>query len=234
MRLIASLSTGEVEGIAKTLKNANERIERPEGLTVVVAKVVSVETAEAIVRQCLNLQSGHRQYRCEISELATAQSEQACQLLEAADADLELAEFDRVRLAYTHLATFAAIRSVWRTAKAIELSYDCDNLLQRTRVMTDVRPLFEDGGHAIDGAVVAHTLRLSYDSAGTDHEISLSLDGTDLRRLIEDCERALQKEKSAHEQLCRPANVLSLNAGETDTKTTDSEHRELGGNHHEL
>ena len=93
-----------------------------------------------------------------------------------------------------------------RTWKA----YASDNLLQSTRILTDVRPLFSDDAQSIDGAVVAHTLRLRYDSAGIDHELSLALDSSDLHKLIEDCERALQKEKTAQERICNAASIPSM------------------------
>jgi hypothetical protein len=130
------------------------------------------------------------------------------------DSDNDVAGIEEIRRGFENLAQLATVNSIAQTAKAIELAYDSDNLLQRTRILTDVRPLFSDDAKSIDGAVVAHTLRLRYDSAGVDHEISVALDSSDLHKLIEDCQRALDKEKTAQEQLCLPAEIPALDAEE--------------------
>ena len=106
-------------------------------------------------------------------------------------------------------------RSGW-PRKAIDLLYDCDNLLQRTRVLTDVRPLFSDDARRVEGAVVAHTLRVRYDHAGRDEEISFSLDAADLRRLIDHCERGLLKEATARRELPERADIPTTPAAEPD------------------
>ena len=101
-------------------------------------------------------------------------------------------------------------------AKALDLSYDCDNLLQRSRVLTDIRPLFTDDAGRIEGAVVAHTLRLRYDQAGRNEEISFSLDAADLRQLVVHCDRALLKEKTARRFLMEDADVPTIPDERTD------------------
>ena len=86
-----------------------------------------------------------------------------------------------------------------------------------------MRPLFTDDAQSVDGAIVAHTLRLRYDSAGVDHELSLALDNSDLHRLIEDCERALLKEQTAQDKLCKPASIPSMPSPSLDTVQEQSD-----------
>jgi hypothetical protein len=80
------------------------------------------------------------------------------------------------------------------------LAYEYANLFQGARIVTDVRPVFNDGDDdemQIDGAVVSFTLRLHYDNREGNHSLSIALDETDVRALHHQCERALQKARMA-------------------------------------
>jgi hypothetical protein len=164
---------------------------------------VELDVAEAIVRQLLSMQTAANRIGCPVTELTENKSHQMRQ-------HLEKDELTSVLEGLEILNQLACLPAIANTSRAIELSYDSDNLLQRTRILTDVRPLFSDDAQSIEGAIVAHTLRLRYDSAGVDHELSLALDSSDLHRLIGDCNRALLKESTAQEKLCKPANVPSM------------------------
>ena len=82
-------------------------------------------------------------------------------------------------------------------AKALDLHYDYANLFQSARVVTDIRPLFDDDGTKIKAAVVSFTLRLYFDNREGDHSLSLALDEADVQELMKQCERALVKAKTA-------------------------------------
>lgn len=78
-------------------------------------------------------------------------------------------------------------------AKSANLAYDYANLLRNARVITDVRPVFDDSVESIDGAVVSHVLRLKYTGIDDETSLSIVMDATDIQRLLEECERALSK-----------------------------------------
>ena len=78
-------------------------------------------------------------------------------------------------------------------AKSANLAYDYANLLRNARVITDVRPVFDDSVESIDGAVVSHVLRLKYTGIDDETSLSIVIDTTDIQRLLEECERALSK-----------------------------------------
>jgi hypothetical protein len=205
LQLIGGLSSSQVLSVKELLSGRSDRIERPETLVVAASKTVEIEIAEAIVRQLLHLQNASRRTGYAVTELTENQTALIEQHFPKDSAELAI----RIQ-GLSYLNELSCVRAIANTAKAIELSYDSDNLLQHTRILTDVRPLFSEDAQSIDGAIVAHTLRLRYDSAGVDHELSLALDISDLRRLIEDCERALLKEQTAQKKLCKPANVPSM------------------------
>lgn len=205
LRLIGQISPEQLASVRDSLSAATDRIERPERLVVIASEQIELDVAEAIIRQLLHLQNAARRTGYAVEELTEMQ---AGQLGSSYSDDSE--ELRTILAGLAILNELSYVPAIARTAKAIELSYDSDNLLQRTRILTDIRPLFTDDAQSVDGAIVAHTLRLRYDSAGVDRELSLALDNSDLRRLIEDCERALLKEQTAQNKLCKPANVPSM------------------------
>lgn len=90
-----------------------------------------------------------------------------------------------------------AIRTV---TKAIDLAYEYANLFQGARIVTDIRPIFNDDGQdemRIDGAVISFTLRLHFDNREGNHSLSIALDEADVRELQHQCDRALRKAKHA-------------------------------------
>jgi hypothetical protein len=99
---------------------------------------------------------------------------------------------------------------------AIELVYDYANLLRRTRVLTDIRPLFNNAADQIEGAVVSYTLRLRYDSADGEHELSIALDESDIRILADQCDRALTKATTARAMLVEKCNLSVIVSGEVN------------------
>ena len=171
LELISGISQLNLTSVFAALRDSNERIESPESLSVIVSEFVELDVAEALVQQLLRLENAVRRTGLSVAELIEVQIQQVNKYYgDTPDVQASLCS------GLMMLAELANLPAIWRAAKAIELSYDSDNLLQRTRILTDVRPLFSEDAQSIDGAVVAHTLRLRFDSAGIDHELSLALD----------------------------------------------------------
>lgn len=87
-----------------------------------------------------------------------------------------------------------AIKSLALTAKTTDLLYDFDNLLLSSRIITDIRPTFDDGRENILGAAVTQTLRLEwYLTDGSRKSISIAMDADDIKNLRKCCDLALLK-----------------------------------------
>lgn len=131
-----------------------------------------------------------------------------------ADAD-KSAWTDGIEPQLRRLFDSAAIRSV---SKALDLAYDYANLYQGARIVTDIRPVFNDDDVdvKIDGAVVSFTLRLHYDSRDGNHTLSIALDEADIHGLVKQCERALKKATVAKEMMTEQAHVNTFISGESD------------------
>jgi hypothetical protein len=169
------------------------------------------EDAEFLVRQLLSLQGLIRQTGLRSDDVlrgvrdAIERQGQECDLDAAAWAEVEptvkcLVEEKSVRLAAT----------------AIELAYDYTNLVRRTKILTDIRPLFNEQADQIEGAVVSYTLRLHYNSADGEHEISIALDEADIRTLIAQCERAIKKAATARSLMADKCEIAVTVPGESD------------------
>lgn len=103
-------------------------------------------------------------------------------------------------------------------SKTVDLSYDYANLFEGARIVTDIRPVFNDKDEEedmdVDGAVVSYTLRLHYDNRSGRQSLSITLDEIDIESLAYQCDRALRKGRLAQNKF---SSVPIVRAG----KATD-------------
>lgn len=86
--------------------------------------------------------------------------------------------------------------------KANRLISEREKLLVNTRILTDVRPVFnEEKDCKIESFLVIHNLKIEYHERDEHKEIYFALDNNDLKRLKEFIEKAEEKEKVIKEQL---------------------------------
>jgi hypothetical protein len=65
--------------------------------------------------------------------------------------------------------------------------------LAEIRILTDVRPVFNQAGDKIVQSIISHILSIDYHDGRGHHVIQFSLDGEDVAQLKESCERAARK-----------------------------------------
>lgn len=85
--------------------------------------------------------------------------------------------------------------SLMVSAKFSGLAYNRQNVLHSTKILTDVRPVFNHAASEIKGMIVTHEL-VVYFSSGPEkepQELHLSLDWKDIETLREECDRANAK-----------------------------------------
>jgi hypothetical protein len=84
--------------------------------------------------------------------------------------------------------------AVLSSSKAIDLSYDFARIYLAARIITDVRPIFDELREEIIGNVITQTLRIDYTSSeGTESTISVAMDTDDIQQLLRSCEGAVSK-----------------------------------------
>jgi hypothetical protein len=107
------------------------------------------------------------------------------------------------------------INSVKLSAKATELSYDFEKLFIAGRILTDIRPIFDDSNSQILGTAITQTLRLEYTSAdGDQSSISIAMDINDIKRLENVCKEALCKADVSRKLVEQKCGLETLMAGE--------------------
>ena len=126
---------------------------------------------------------------------------------------VELSQWDDRQPVFLLIASSRVVRHV---ANAINLSYEFANLYRRARLITDVRPLFDATADAIDGALITFTLRLRFDSVEGDHGLSIAMDEADVKQLLEQCQRALKKSRTAQKLLHDKVKLPAFIIGESD------------------
>ena len=102
----------------------------------------------------------------------------------------EIDGWKAIQSVFRDILASQAIRTV---VKSVELTYDYANLVQSTNVITDIRPVFDDGADRVIGAVVSFTLRLTFENGSNVQSLSLAIDAEDVEKLRDQCDRALKK-----------------------------------------
>jgi hypothetical protein len=95
------------------------------------------------------------------------------------------------------------------TAKALQIAGEHNNLFCHARIISDLRPVFDDDTEDARALLISHQLKLAYHQSHGDEdagEVFVSMDHADLLRLRDVVDRALRK----HEKLQELAQKTGL------------------------
>ena len=85
--------------------------------------------------------------------------------------------------------------------KAAGVALDQDHLFYHARILTDVRPVFDEKGDTVSAAVIIHNLRIHYGENSDHKDFYVALDTGDIQLLREALDRADKKAKRLQELL---------------------------------
>lgn len=86
--------------------------------------------------------------------------------------------------------------------KSERLNYDRQNILLNARILTDLRPVYNESADEIQRAIVTQLLCLEYtDSTGQHNQLRLAIDAEDVAKFRELCDRADRKAATLCEDL---------------------------------
>ena len=210
LKMISDLGPDCLVKVEQKLKSLPNPTLRPQDLLAKVGEALK-QDAESLVRQLLSLQGLVRQTGLAVEEVLSGIK--AAVQRQGQEVGLELASWERVEGEVQKLVEETSVRLA---ATAIELAYDYTNLLRRVKILTDIRPLFDRPAEQIEGAVVSYTLRLHYNSADGEHELSVALDEGDIRTLRAECDRAIKKAATAKSLITEKCQIPVALSGETD------------------
>lgn len=84
--------------------------------------------------------------------------------------------------------------SIMLAAKALDVTNDAERLMRTSRIITSVRPVFNDTRDEIVASGIAHSLTIEFMDAGNHlRSCSFTLNLRDMHRLGEQCAKAAQK-----------------------------------------
>jgi hypothetical protein len=214
---IRELGRALLERVADQLANLQPLSLDPDAIREEITATLDgkdFDAAESLWRQLMSLNGMIRQLDLSVDDMWSA--------LEQAVADGNVwskAEIDQFRDLKDVLCRLVGLPQIRLLSKALELSYDFANLLQRSNILTDIRPVFDDAATEIDGCVVTFTLRLRYDNPSGAQSLSIAMDQSDVKSLLAQCERALAKAEVARDRtstLGIPARVWGSNDHASD------------------
>lgn len=136
---------------------------------------------------------------------ATAFSEQS--------EDLPISEADRDVLKDRLTTLFKLKSSLGLTAKASDLLTDAQHVFYTAKILTDVRPIFNEEGTVIEAAVIIHNLALHYGDSQDHKDFYLTLDSNDVETLRNVLDRADEKAQ-ALQSLLKRSEIPYLDVGE--------------------
>lgn len=189
---IDSLSDEAVQELLEALKNIPGTFNESR-LSVAVAQMVNIPDSdvEEIVAALLSLYSYRDYSQAAVSEVAEGIA-QAMLGIESQSLRLSPDDFQN------RLAALLDIELLETAVRAAVLSSENQHSMMDTRVITDVRPVFDTQNpeSAPTGAVILHTLKINYQGDSGPKDFFVTLDASDVRRLSDQLERATSKAKS--------------------------------------
>ncbi len=81
-------------------------------------------------------------------------------------------------------------------SKAMDVMTDQDHIFCGVKVLSDIRPVFQNSPDCISAAMVVHNMRVGYHQDGKHTEFSVAMNPEDIRKTIEVLERAEKKGKA--------------------------------------
>ena len=209
LKQIASLGSAKLSELADRLQADQSALLKPAQLAKLIREVVGEGAADSLVRQVFSLRGLVRRFGTTIEEIVDGLRPWLKDALP--ENDQTDAVVDSLAAAFRNVLDCKLIRM---SATANELSYDYANLIRHIRILSDIRPLYDDHADVIDGAVISHTMRLQYDSADGEHELSLALDEEDIAKLMRQCDRALKKSVAAKKLMEEKAGIPTILSGQ--------------------
>ncbi len=204
---VCGLGAAELERVADEIERGftirRNKIEQT------IQGIIGQENGATLTRVLFGIASSFRRFFLSPEDAMT----RVTQLLENERRDNpQFAQWDECRVCLKRLLEAP---SVFLAAKAADISYDFERVYIAGRLLTSVRPVFDDERRDIHGASIVQTLRLEFVAPNGDQSsISVAMDMDDIRRLKEECERATNKAQRAQARFEKDCGFDAIIPGE--------------------
>jgi hypothetical protein len=210
-KIIAGIDPGRLAVAADALKTQERRMLRPAEIRAALSPPLDVHEARAVVQQVVALLTLKRRRRLLDPEALTQAVTEALRSTPAKWNAEDLERWDTVRPAFERIVSAEPVMVV---AKALHLSFDYANWLEGARILTDIRPVFDDTHREILGAIISHVLRLDFGSDDGSHTVSVAMTEEDVEMLRQACEESLKKSREAKQLATDRLDISAFIAGE--------------------
>lgn len=213
LKVILELGPEKLRDVVERVRRLKSAPISPDKLFGAVADVLGErkDAAESLVREALTLYRWIRQGGCTVQQLFEGIRDNI-----QADSDWTKGQLEKWGNVEAHFGEFLSLPIIRLVASAIDLSYEYANLFLGARILTDIRPIFDNDAAAIEGAVVSYTLRLRFGSSEGHHELNIAMDHSDIKDLAVQCDRAIRKAKTARDLMQDAARIPTVISGGGD------------------
>jgi hypothetical protein len=186
---IADLNSEQITHLAKFLKNLKVGFTL-DTLVAFLSRELNLSKAQEVAQTIISFSELLEPDDVNFSDLATnltqSYNEMSNEIL-----DEKVLEALRENL----LVIFSNSTNLKITLKAKRLIYENENILSETKIITDIRLIFNNPiSNKNRNALLFHKLHISYQHGDTSKDIFMTLDSEDLKQLKTEVERALEKE----------------------------------------
>jgi hypothetical protein len=199
---IRELEDGQISDLLLALESEPPTLGRAGLQTRVAAKAETVPRAELgwITEALLALYALRDSMGLQVSDFADA----VCDAMDTSDfEELWFVDAEERAAFKARLVLLLGVQSLDLAARATDLLYEHERTLHGSaRVLSDIRPIFgPDPGGQPRGAVIVHTLKISYHEGGRIKEFFVALDSVQVDELVGALMRASAKEESLKSML---------------------------------
>lgn len=157
------------------------------------APQINSSTIRLIVSELFSMSSAFEELTLSNEEMAQSIAEAA---FDEQTEEFPITEADRNILTDRLAKLFLLKPSLGLTSKALGLLTDAEHLFYAARILTDVRPIFNEEGETVEAAVILHNLVLHYGENDDHKDFCITLDTNDIKTLREVLDRADNKAKA--------------------------------------
>jgi len=158
--------------------------------------------SRAIVKQLFHLYSLHRESELEPKTIFEGLLNSILEV--EGPLKWKKKEIDKWKELKPQIIELLSLPSLDVAFKATELTSEYDNILKNSKILTDIRPIYNETVSEVEGTFVTFTLRLQYYDRNREIErISFALDIDDIKKMIKSCERAIKKSETGKEFLIK-------------------------------
>jgi hypothetical protein len=202
----------EFEAFLNALSKAEPSLDQDQFWTHVATHLPQMDRAlvRDILHEILQMDESRSRTDMEIEEFA----EEVAEALAGNTSDkLQFKPGDEKTLKDRLVKIFEGRTGLEISMKAMGVVLDQDRVFLHARILTDIRPVFNEDGDTVHAAVIIHNLRIHYVVDSEHKDFYVALDASDIRALREALDRAETKAQSLRTML-KTTGVSYLDAEE--------------------